>query len=114
MRNVVVGAKVYRYWENFSDLIDCDDPKELYQRETRLDKLERYFRKKASRVWKKKVKYFSRQKVANGRQRVNGKFISTSAPAQENINTININNNVSAKNNKNKKTISKSNNNYKI
>lgn len=55
-----------------------DDPKEAYLQESRKDKLLRYFRKKAARVWKKKVKYFSRQKVANSRQRVNGKFTSAS------------------------------------
>jgi len=39
--------------------------------------LNRYLKKKNKRVWRKKVAYTVRQKIANDRQRVKGRFTST-------------------------------------
>lgn len=50
--------------------------KENYVQETRQDKLNRYLSKKKLRVWKKKVSYANRQKIANDRERVKGRFAS--------------------------------------
>lgn len=39
--------------------------------------MNRYFLKKNKRVWRKKVAYTVRQKIANDRQRVKGRFTCT-------------------------------------
>jgi len=44
--------------------------------ETRQDKLERFLRKRRTRVWGKKISYFCRKEVADARMRVRGRFVT--------------------------------------
>lgn len=47
-----------------------------YTREERLLRIARYLEKKQRRVWKKNVKYDCRKRLAEGRPRVKGRFVS--------------------------------------
>jgi len=47
-----------------------------YLSETRKDKLDRFLRKRRTRVWGKKISYFCRKQVADGRLRVRGRFVT--------------------------------------
>lgn len=62
------------------DLEHC--PPEDYSRESRLDKLIRYFRKKELRNWNRKISYRCRKEVADTRVRVRGRFVSKAEKLQ--------------------------------
>lgn len=49
-----------------------------YQEETREVKIERYRLKKSRRIWGRKISYDCRKKVADGRERINGRFVKKS------------------------------------
>ncbi len=52
--------------------------KMAYQEETREVKIERYRLKKSRRIWGRKISYDCRKKVADGRERINGRFVKKS------------------------------------
>jgi hypothetical protein len=52
--------------------------KMAYQEETREIKIERYRLKKLRRIWGRKISYDCRKKVADGRERINGRFVKKS------------------------------------
>ena len=41
-------------------------------------KIERYLQKKSRRIWGRKISYDCRKKVADGRERINGRFVKKS------------------------------------
>lgn len=49
-----------------------------YLEETREVKIERYRMKKSRRIWGRKISYDCRKKVADGRERINGRFVKKS------------------------------------
>lgn len=58
-----------------------------YQEETREVKIERYRLKKSRRIWGRKISYDCRKKVADGRERINGRFVKKSPLLMEKSNT---------------------------
>lgn len=54
-----------------------------YQEETREVKIERYRLKKTRRIWGRKICYDCRKKVADGRERINGRFVKKSPHLSE-------------------------------
>jgi hypothetical protein len=61
--------------------------KVAYQEETRETKIERYRLKKSRRIWGRKICYDCRKKVADGRERINGRFVKKSPLLMSKSNT---------------------------